>query len=257
MSPPAHYQKPHNAVKLPRSPFFQTGLRLLLTMGCLFLFLAPGAGADTALPENKMAPAFTLKDAAGTTHVLTEYRGRSVVLCFACGCSWCHAFGIEWAQMQRTGVLTDAVGQTEAGSADADKSPVTLVVFMGDGPAARAYAVSAGLDLKQTVLLPDADLKVTRLYHAMPCPRLYVLDGNGLMRYVNRHADDAPQNVEPESDCRVDVPYRVIERIEVDLPVDRLIERLNDRQNNRTVGILAQDRLSGIEEQRLATIRAA
>ena len=140
-----------------------------------------------------MAPAFTLKDVDGASHTLAEYRGRPVVLCFACGCRWCHEFGTEWAQMQRTGVLTDAAGQTDPTAVPTSKPPVTLVVFMGDAAAARAYAASAGLDLKQTVLLPDADFKVTRLYHAMPCPRLYVMDGAGLLRYVNRHADDAPQ----------------------------------------------------------------
>ena len=96
--------------------------------------------------------------------------------------------------MQRSGLLTDTTaGQTEPTASAAAKPPVTLIVFMGDAAAARAYAASAGLDMKQTVLLPDPDFKVTRLYHAMPCPRLYVLDGNGLLRYVNRHPDDAPQ----------------------------------------------------------------
>jgi hypothetical protein len=161
---------------------------------CLLLTTALGARADTALPENKSAPAFTLKDVDGASHPLAEYRGRPVVVLFACGCQWCHDFGVQWSQMQRTGVLPDAVAPKDPGApVDASRSPLTLVVFMGDAAAARAYAAGAGLDLKQTVLLPDADYKVTRLYHALPCPRLYVLDGAGLMRYVNRHADDAPQ----------------------------------------------------------------
>jgi len=161
---------------------------------CLLLAVAAGAVTDTALPENKIAPTFTLKDVGGTSHLLTEYRGRPVVILFACGCQWCHDFGVEWAQMQRSGVLTDAVAPADpTATPDATRTPLTLVVFMGDTAAARAYAGSVGLDLKQTVLLPDADFKVTRQYHAMPCPRLYVLDGNGLLRYVNNHADDVPQ----------------------------------------------------------------
>jgi hypothetical protein len=172
---------------------FLAALRLGLAALCLFLAVSNGAASDNALPEDRTTPAFTRTDVDGTSHTLAEYRGRPVVICFACGCRWCHAFGTEWAQMQRGGVLTDAVGQTEAASTLTSKSPVTLVVFMGDAAAARTYAAAAGLDLKQTVLLPDADFKVTRLYHAMPCPRLYVLDNNGLLRYVNNHADDAPQ----------------------------------------------------------------
>ena len=193
MPPPTPYIISFSVLSSLRRSSLQACLRLCLAALCLFLTVPWGAGADTALPENRHAPAFTLKDADGTRRQLTDYRGRPVVLCFACGCKWCHDFGIEWAQMQHSGVLPDAVGQTEAAPAAASTAPLTLVVFMGDAVAARAYAAAVGLDLKQTVLLPDADFKVTRLYHAMPCPRLYVLDGNGLLRYVNRHADDAPQ----------------------------------------------------------------
>jgi hypothetical protein len=190
MSPLTPYRKPPSMLSLSRLPMFWASLAAL----CLLFAVSIGAHADTALPENKSAPAFTLKDVDGTSHTLAEYRGRPVVVCFACGCQWCHDFGVQWAQMQRSGVLTDAVAPTDPNAPpDANKSPLTLVVFMGEAAAARAYAVGVGLDLKQTVLLPDPDYKVTRLYHAMPCPRLYVLDGAGLLRYVNRHTDDMPQ----------------------------------------------------------------
>lgn len=196
MPPSAQYRKLHNTMPISRSQRSSShrGLHLWSAVTCLLLIVAVGAFADTALPENKIAPTFTLKDVDGVGRLLTEYRGRPVVVCFACGCQWCHAFGVEWAQMQRSGVLADAVAPTDPNApVDANKAPLTLVIFMGDAAAARLYAASAGLDLKQTILLPDADYKVTRQYHAMPCPRLYVLDGNGLLRYVNRHADDAPQ----------------------------------------------------------------
>ena len=194
MSPPAQYRKSYNLVTYSRLSSLQAMSRLCFALMCLLLAVAAGAVTDTALPENKIAPTFTLKDVGGTSHLLTEYRGRPVVILFACGCQWCHDFGVEWAQMQRSGVLTDAVAPADpTATPDANKAPLTLVVFMGDTAAARAYAGSVGLDLKQTVLLPDADFKVTRQYHAMPCPRLYVLDGAGLLRYVNNHADDVPQ----------------------------------------------------------------
>jgi hypothetical protein len=191
MSPPAQHRKSLHTVfaRLPRV----LAACLWLAGMCLLPTVSPGASADTALPENKIAPAFTLKDVEGTSHTLAEYRGRSLVILFACGCQWCHAFGTEWAQMQRSGVLLDAVGQNESGAPAPSRPPLTLVVYMGEAAAARAYAASEGLDLEQTVLLTDADYKVTRQYHALPCPRLYVLDDKGLLRYVNHHADDAPQ----------------------------------------------------------------
>lgn len=162
---------------------------------CLLLTLPPGICAETALPENTTAPAFALKDAAGVRHTLAEYRGRSVVILFACGCQWCHDFGLEWGQMQRTGVLADAVTPPDpiASPLAPEKTPLTLVVYMGDAMQTRLFAQAAGLDLKQTVLFPDPDLKITRQYRAMPCPRLYVLESKGRLRYVNRHADDIPR----------------------------------------------------------------
>ncbi len=194
MSPLAQPGKPFRLLYCVRLSSLPTTLWLWRMAACLLLAVALGASADTALPENKIAPAFTLKDVDGASHKLAEYRGRPVVIFFACGCQWCHDFGVEWAQMQRSGVLADAVSPTDPGTAaTTSKPPLTLIVFMGEMKAARAYAVSVGLDLKQTVLLSDADFKVTRQYHALPCPRLYVLDSNGLMRYVNNHADDMPQ----------------------------------------------------------------
>ncbi len=147
--------------------------------------------AEAALPENRTTPVFTLNDTEGTKRALADYRGQSVVVFFACGCRWCHDFGKQWAELQREGVLTDVV--TAQGKGAAPGKQTTLLVFMGDAAATTTYAKTAGFDLKQTVLLPDPNLKITQLYHAMPCPRLYVLDGNGLLRYVNNHSDDQPQ----------------------------------------------------------------
>lgn len=192
---------PRQRSQAVRAPLFRhrrplsAWLQLGIVAAGLLLTLTPGLCAETALPENTTAPTFALKDVDGVRHALSEYRNRPVVVLFACGCKWCHEFGLEWAQMQRTGVLADAVTPTDPAAPPLapEKAPLTLVVYMGDAAQARTYAQSAGLDLKQTVLLPDTNLKITQQYHAMPCPRLYVLDGSGLMRYVNRHADDMPQ----------------------------------------------------------------
>jgi hypothetical protein len=64
---------------------------------------------------------------------------------------------------------------------------------MGDRDAAREFSGATGLDPSQTVVLSDADYKVTQSYDALPCPRLLMLDAAGLLHYINNHADDAPQ----------------------------------------------------------------
>jgi ferredoxin len=71
-------------------------------------------------------------------------------------------------------------------------APVTLIVYSGNVAEAKAFATTEGLDPHQTVLLPDPELKVTDdIYHLDICPRVFVLDESGNVRYTNNHSDDA------------------------------------------------------------------
>lgn len=153
------------------------------------------ASTEQAAPAvKKPAPVFTLVDTQGQKRKLAEFRGRPITLFFFCGCQWCHECGQAWSQLQRSGALPQP-GATSGkqGDSSIERSPLTLVVFQGDAEAACGFAAETGLDLKQTVLLPDPNLAVTQTYRALPCPRAFVLDGQGLVRYTNNHADDAPQ----------------------------------------------------------------
>jgi len=130
-----------------------------------------------------LAPNFTLKDPDGVKHSLSDYRGRPVALYFFCGCDWCHAVAGKWSLMQRAGAMpTSTKG----------KEPVTLIVFQGDGKAAKQFAQETQLDPASNVLLGDEEVHVTvDLYDAEPCPRIFVLDPAGKVVYTNNHKDDA------------------------------------------------------------------
>ncbi|HEX5323361.1 MAG TPA: redoxin domain-containing protein [Capsulimonadaceae bacterium] len=142
------------------------------------------------LVAGRAAPAFTLAGADGKQHQLSDYRGRPVVLFFYCGCQWCQQCAQAWGQMQRGGGLAPEPTNTKPGQ----PGPITLVVFAGDAPSVRGFADQEGLDPAQTVLLPDEEMHVTLdAYHAEPCPRVFVLDGKGIVRYTNNHKDDAPR----------------------------------------------------------------
>ena len=96
-----------------------------------------------------------------------------------------------WGRFQRSGSL-----RPQTALPTVAPLPATLVVFSGNAAAARAFAAETGLDPAQTVLLPDPTMRVTTdLYHADPCPRLFVLDGRGVLRYTNNHKDDAAREV--------------------------------------------------------------
>lgn len=131
------------------------------------------------------APDFRLLDTENKPHKLSEFRGRPVALFFFCGCSWCADVAREWASMQRGGALPEGRG----GSA------VTLVVYAGlDAEASRNLATTAGLDPARTVVLPDPDSRVSAaLYGVNPCPRAFVVDPAGVLRYTNVGKDEAPR----------------------------------------------------------------
>ena len=143
----------------------------------------PAAGASSvgAAPQaGQPAPAFALADAQGKPFSLGATRGHATALFFFCGCPWCADVARAWGQAQR-----------------GTHSPVstrTLVVFAGTGADAKAFAARNGLDLKQTTLLPDPDSHLTEgVYKLNSCPRAFVLDPAGLIRYTNDHTDDQPR----------------------------------------------------------------
>jgi hypothetical protein len=146
-----------------------------------------GAAAPPAV--RKAAPAFTLTDVDGKKRTLAEFRGRPVALFFFCGCHWCADVGREWAEIQRGGLLSAAEDAKPAAA------PITVIVYSGlNGDAARNLAAHCGLDRKQTVLLPDLKEQVSKkLYDAEPCPRVFVVDPRGVLRYTNNGKDDAPR----------------------------------------------------------------
>jgi peroxiredoxin len=128
------------------------------------------------------APNFSLTDADGVKHSLSDYRGRPVALYFFCGCEWCHRTATIWGQMQHAGALPASTG---------GKQPVTLVVFSGDAAAAKQFATETAMDLNNTVLLTDQEMHVTLdLYNAEPCPRVFVINPTGTVLYTNNHKDD-------------------------------------------------------------------
>jgi len=142
---------------------------------------APVAAASAPVAPNapsagKPAPAFTRADAQGRPFALASERGHPVALFFFCGCPWCADVATLWGRQQRKGSLR------------------TLVVFAGTGAEARAFAARNGLDVGQTTLLPDPDSALTEgVYKLSSCPRAFVLDAAGLIRYTNDHADDQPR----------------------------------------------------------------
>jgi probable HAF family extracellular repeat protein len=142
------------------------------------------APQKTSPKLNQITPDFTLKDIQNRAHTLSTYKGKSVVLFFFCGCAWCRECARLWADIQKSHSLDIK---------EPPKPLTTLVVFQGEGSAAKEFLTSTGLDAKQTTLLPDKPMKAILPYRALPCPRVFVLNGERKLLYTNSSPDDAPQ----------------------------------------------------------------
>lgn len=142
------------------------------------------AKTKTVVEVGKEAPAFTLKDIEGKAKSLADYRGLNVPVYFFCGCRLCHKCALAWSEIQRSGALADSKASDAKAGKD-KKMPPTLVIYHGDATEARTFAEDTHLDVQQNVLLCDADEKVTQVYGATLCPRVFVVQRDGNLFYTN------------------------------------------------------------------------
>jgi peroxiredoxin len=167
---------------------------LLLCFGlCLVIASGNALAGDKAIAAGDQAPTFTSRNQAGKTWSLADLRGKPVALFFYCGCESCRQCALEWARTQRSGVLA-------ARPFKAPALPVTVVVNTTDAEGIGLFAKRTGL-ASGTVLLPDSDERLSRLYGVSPCPRVFVLDAKGTLRYTNNSEDDAPQEATERIIC--------------------------------------------------------
>ncbi len=129
-----------------------------------------GADAMTEAAVGKPAPAFTLADAEGKDVSLADFKGKTVVLHFqSCECPWDVAY-----QPMLNALATQY----------ADKG----VVFLGinsnkaeDYARIGEYVPSA--DVPYTIV-KDPGNNVADAYKAQTTPHMYVIDGEGVLRYM-------------------------------------------------------------------------
>jgi hypothetical protein len=140
--------------------------------------LAFAVPAFAAPVVGQPAPDFSVTDASGKTQSLAAYKGRTVVL------EWnnpeCPFVGKHY------GAKNMQAQQAEAAS----EGVVWLTVNSGargkqghlDGAAANAYVAKVGG--KEAAYLIDGDGKVGHAYDAKTTPHMYVIDKDGVLRYM-------------------------------------------------------------------------
>ena len=161
---------------------------------------APAAAVEAAsAPMAKIgekAPAFKLKDLNGKEHSLSDFKGKTVVLEWFC--PTCPFSG------GKSGRSIHSTGQVKKLMADMKKADENAVYLLIDSSTAKMRMtpeqliekdkeVVKQLDITAPILI-DTDTKVAAAYGAKTTPHCYVIDGDGVLRYMGAFSDRAETN---------------------------------------------------------------
>jgi peroxiredoxin len=150
---------------------------LALVVAGIAAFALAGT-ASAAARINEPAPEFTLTDSNGNSHSLSDFRGKTVVL--------------EWTNAECPFVVKHyKPGNMQRQQAEATANGVVWLTINSGAPGKQGHVDGAGATAdiantggKQTAYLIDADGTVGRLYGARTTPHMFVIDGEGVLRYM-------------------------------------------------------------------------
>ena len=160
----------------------------LITSLLAFLFLSINAFAE--LEVGKPAPDFQLTDTKGTTHKLSDFKGKTVVL--------------EWFNHDCPFVVKHyKSGNMQALQSKYTESGVIWLAINSGSKASGSYRDPAQTDsltaehkAKPTAVLLDESGATGKLYGAKTTPHMYIIDDQGVLRYQG--AIDSNPSANPE-----------------------------------------------------------
>lgn len=158
----------------------------------LFIILIMALAAITAQADHhmtaevdKVAPDFTLTDHTGQTHKLSDFKGKTVVLewvNFDCPFVKKHYGSDNMQGLQKKYTGQDVVWLTINSSAEGKQGNFSAEEI-GEKITERGAAMTA--------YLIDEDGTVGHLYGATTTPNMFVIDGEGILRYAGAIDSDS------------------------------------------------------------------
>jgi len=145
---------------------------------------APGAGPRIG----QQAPAFSVMDTSGQVHNLADFRGQPVVLEWTSdNCSYV-AKHYESGNMQK-----------QQRKAREDFDAAWLTVITGPRTAQAANEMTQEREAAPTAVLLDESGDMARAYDASVAPHLYIIDAEGILRYmggIDSKPGEDPEDIE-------------------------------------------------------------
>ena len=146
-------------------------LTLLIAAGILALCLTGCGGRQVAPIVDAIAPGFTLPTIDGDTVALEELRGQPVLLTFATtNCGWC-SYQTQFLQA----AYEDKGDEVHFVTVDIGQTSGTVQQF------------AQSLGLEYTIAL-DQDAAVAIAYNIRGIPKNFIIDEQGVIRYVKTGA---------------------------------------------------------------------
>jgi peroxiredoxin len=158
-------------------------LKALSRIALLALFTA--AGAQAAVSVGQPAPEFSGVDTRGKTHSLSDFAGKTVVL--------------EWTNHDCPYVVKHyGAGNMQRQQKAATDAGVVWLSVISSAPGKQGHVEPAEADrltesrnASPTAVILDASGDIGRAYGARTTPHMYVIDGEGVLRYMGG-IDDRP-----------------------------------------------------------------
>jgi peroxiredoxin len=129
------------------------------------------SGTGPAPRVGSEAPDFTLKDLGGKEVKLSDLRGRPVMLNF--WATWCPPCRAEIPVIRELYAETNANGEAYE---------ILGVATQSDAQTIQAFAEELDITFP---ILPDAENRITELYHVLPIPTSFFIDKDGIIRYMH------------------------------------------------------------------------
>src|SRR5215475_3750588 len=176
----------HKASRQGDNLMKQTLISILIVTG-LFTSLN-GRPAPISPTVGQPAPDFTLADLSGKTHSLKDYRGKTVVVGFiSARCP------ISNAYKDRIRAIADEYAKRDVAFLGVNSNADESIEEM------RAYAAKNKLDF---TILKDESNVVADTYAAERTPKVYLIDGEGVLRYQGRIDNSQDPRMVKRNDLR-------------------------------------------------------
>jgi peroxiredoxin len=161
-------------------------LTLSITTGLLVfrvVALAPGRPAEVPIAPrlDYLAPDFNLPtlETPATRISLRSLCGRPVLLIFSCGCNKCKRLGKMIADA--SSMLTEAM-------------PIVIAMNPWGYAESRARQYRRETGFRWPILV-DNGIQTSVTYNSTECPRVWLIDREGIIRYCSEHSGERPERI--------------------------------------------------------------